>query len=288
MARASRSWRLTGTMLSLGRDHHRGGHVDLADPAVRGELAGTLDGRDGGAEAGPPQLGARLPGRGRVLDRAHEGQAEEFGAHRLQERVPPDGGGRRRQSQGGQPLRRRAQDVAGGGAQHQAGQQATGAAGTAAGRPCRPWSSPRRRTGRGRGTCASAAMSSAQSSSRNRGPTLMPSPWPRRSMAITRKCRESGAKAAPQLSSAVKVTPWMSMRCRCAAGACALPHPRDAAAGQLHQAGTRSRGLPGYLAHGLTLLRCQSAGARPTIHPASGPCVRMRAARQGPKGPDTL
>src|SRR6266704_1266367 len=35
-----------------GRDHHRGGDVDLADPAVRGELADGLDGRDGGAEAG--------------------------------------------------------------------------------------------------------------------------------------------------------------------------------------------------------------------------------------------
>ena len=55
-----------------------------------------------------------------------------------------------------------------------------------------------------------------------------------------------------------------------ARGAGALPHPRDPAARQLHQAGTRSRGLPEHLPHSVTLLRCRSAGAsdgtRPTIH----------------------
>lgn len=39
-----------------GRDHNRGRDIDLTNPAGRGELAGSLDGRHGGSERGPAQL----------------------------------------------------------------------------------------------------------------------------------------------------------------------------------------------------------------------------------------
>ena len=74
-------------------------------------------------------------------------------------------------------------------------------------------------------TPASAAISSAQSSSRNRGRSRIPSPWPRRSAATTRKSRPSGAKTIPQFSSAVHVTPWISMSV-CAPSGPAHSHTR--------------------------------------------------------------
>ena len=74
-------------------------------------------------------------------------------------------------------------------------------------------------------TPASAAISSAQSSSRNRGRSRIPSPWPRRSAATTRKSRPSGAKTIPQFSSAVHVTLWISMSV-CAPGGSAHSHTR--------------------------------------------------------------
>src|SRR5580704_14063206 len=53
-----------------GRDHHRGGDIDLADPAVRGELADGLDSCQGGAKRGPAQRSAGPRGGGRVIYRA--------------------------------------------------------------------------------------------------------------------------------------------------------------------------------------------------------------------------
>ena len=53
-----------------GRDHHRGGDIDLADPAGRVELADGLEGRDGGGERGPAQLGAGPASCGRVINGA--------------------------------------------------------------------------------------------------------------------------------------------------------------------------------------------------------------------------
>src|SRR5438067_7340710 len=59
---------------------------------------------------------------------------------------------------------------------------------------------------------ASATTSSAQSARLKRAPTLIPCPWPRWSMARTRKWRPSGAKDGNQLRSAVAPKPWSSMR----------------------------------------------------------------------------
>src|SRR5689334_13584490 len=77
-----------------------------------------------------------------------------------------------------------------------------------------------------------------------------------------------------------------------AAGAGAFPDPRDAAAGQLHQAGTRSRCFPGYLPHGS--LSCDASRQAPATAPgrrsttASGPCVPDAHSATGTDGPDTL
>src|SRR5215813_543181 len=68
----------------------------------------------------------------------------------------------------------------------------------------------------------------------------------------------------------------------------AFPDPRNATSGQLHQARTRGRGHPCYLPHGLTLLRCQSAGARPTIHHCIWTVRTGCAQRDRTEGPDTL
>lgn len=50
-----------------GGDHHRGGDIDLADPARRGEPADGPDGRDRGGQGRPAQLGACPPACGRVV-----------------------------------------------------------------------------------------------------------------------------------------------------------------------------------------------------------------------------
>ena len=87
------------------RNDHRGRDIDLADPAVRAELADGFDGRDGGDEPGPAQLGAGPAGGRRVVDVTQERHSGYLRTHQLQQRVPPQGGGRRRQREGGQPLR---------------------------------------------------------------------------------------------------------------------------------------------------------------------------------------
>ena len=240
---------------------------------------------------GPPQLGAGLPGRGRVLDRAHQGHAEELGAHRLQERVPPDGGGRRRQRQGGQPLRRRAQDVAGGGAQHQAGQQRR--------------VPPVQQLGDHAAHRVAHGDEPADAEDlRQRGDVvgavLEPEP-PAGADAVAVAAQvdgdhaevpgERGEDRAP-VEFGREGDPVDEHERRCAAGARALPHPRDTAAGQLHQARTRSRGLPGYLPHGS--LSCDASRRAPATAPsrrsttASGPCVPDARSATGTEGPDTL
>ena len=169
---------------------------------------------------------------------------------------------------------------------------ATGAAGTAAGRPCRPSSSPRRRTGRCRGPPPARRC-------RRRSPragTATPAADP---VAVAAQVDGDDAEVPGERGEDLSPVqfgregdPVDEHERFGAAGAGALPHPRDPAARQLHQARTRSRGLPGHLPHGVTLLRCQSAGAsdgtRPTIHPAPGPCVPDARSATGTKGPDTL
>ena len=81
IARASRSWRPSRHDAVPGGDDHRGRDVDLADPPVRAEFADGLDGRDGGGQRGPAQLGAGPAGGGRVVNVAQ--QASSRGASAL-------------------------------------------------------------------------------------------------------------------------------------------------------------------------------------------------------------
>ena len=129
-----------------GGDDHRGRDIQLADPPVRVELADRLDGRDGGGQRGPAQLGAGPPGgrpgrqRGPAASSRAVRRSSAAAADSTAGRPPSSAARGRPASPPVTPGRCPPWSTAPGRT------AARGAAWPAAGRPCRPWSNPRPQT----------------------------------------------------------------------------------------------------------------------------------------------